>query len=880
MGEVYRARDTKLGRDVALKILPDTFAADPERLARFQREAQVLASLNHPHIGAIYGLEESDGVRALVLELVEGPTLADRIAQGAIPLDEALPIAKQIAEALEAAHEQGVIHRDLKPANIKVRPDGTVKVLDFGLAKLTEAPAASGAVGLSQSPTITTPAMTGVGTILGTAAYMSPEQAKGRPADKRSDVWAFGCVLYEMLTGERAFEGEDVSDTLAAVLRGDPDWTTLPGQMPSSIRMLLDGCLKKDRKQRFGDISTALFLMREPNEIFGRPSPLQVTPRPVWKRAIPVVAASVVVSAIVGIVAWNFRLAATPPSVTRFPFTLAEGQQFTNTGRHLVSISPDGTQMVYVANRQLYLRSLSDLDARPIAGTDTGAGVTNPVFSPDGRSIAFYSISDQTLKRISVNGGAAVTICEAGNPFGVSWDRDSILFGQGSRGILRVSANGGKPELLVPVSGDGIAHGPQMLPDGQTVLFTLAAGSTPERWDKAKIVAHSLKSGHAKTLIDSGSDGRYVTTGHIVYALGGVLFAIRFDPRRLETAGGPVPIVEGVARANGGQTGAAHFSFATNGSLIYVPGPAGSSAGQYDLALLDRKGVADPLKIRPNVYEFPRVSPDGKRLAVGTDDGKEANIWIYDVAGTTSIRQLTFGGKNRFPVWSATSQRVAFQSDREGDLGIFWQAADGTGTAERLTTAEKGTTHVPGSWSPDGSTLLFELNKGSTTFLRRLALRDKKMAAFDNVESTLPISPVFSPDGRWVAYASNGGATGVSVFVQPYPATGAKYLIASGFHPLWSPDGKELIFPATGGLQVVSTSTTPAFAFRNSTPISPGPLRMRGPNVAREFDISRDGQRVIGVMRAGLTQSALGSAPQVQVVLNWFEELKARVPTK
>ena len=424
MGEVYRARDTKLARDVAIKVLPVVFVADPERVARFQREARTLASLNHPNIAAIYGLEESGGTAALVLELVEGPTIADRIASGPIPVDEALPIARQIAEALEAAHEHGIIHRDLKPANIKVRLDGTVKVLDFGLAKALEPVLVPGG-DVTASPTITSPAMTQLGMIMGTAAYMSPEQAKGRQADKRSDVWAFGAVLYEMLSGRRAFKGDDVADTLAAVLRQDIDRSSLPASTPTSVRRLLERCLDRDVSRRLRDIGEARIVLADPAAPAigdGDGASALAPPRPLWRRAVPVALTAIVTGALVG-TAWNLSLRPpTPLAVTRFSLTLPAGQIFTTPSgnRHMVALSPDGARMVYAANTRLYLRSMSELDAKAIQGTEGYRLVTEPVFSPDGRSVAFFAVADQTLKRIAITGGAAVTLCPADNPFGIT----------------------------------------------------------------------------------------------------------------------------------------------------------------------------------------------------------------------------------------------------------------------------------------------------------------------------------------------------------------------------------------------------------------------------------------------------------------------------
>jgi serine/threonine protein kinase/Tol biopolymer transport system component len=888
MGEVYRARDTRLKREVALKVLPEGFSQDPDRLARFQREAELLATLNHPNIAAVYGLEKADGFTGIVLELVDGETLADVIARGPIPLADALPIARQIADALEAAHEKGVIHRDLKPANIKVTANGTVKVLDFGLAKMMEheTPASS----LTMSPTLSLHA-TYAGVILGTAAYMSPEQAAGRQADKRSDVWAFGVLLLEMLTGQPVFAGETVSHVLAAVLKSEPDWTTLPADTPTSIRKLLRRCLEKDRKRRLADAADARLEIDEALSTPIADAPARavpaIQPRPLWRRALPVVAAAVVASAMVGAAAWMLKSPAPSSPVTRFAFTLGDGQQFTVVNNQTLAISPDGMRLVYVVNNQLYLRSMSDLEARPIPGTRQTPTPYVPVFSPDGQSIAFYSQADRAVRKIAVSGGAAVTICPADQPFmGMTWDTAGIVFGQ-AKGIMRVSANGGQPDVLVSVKDGELMYGPQVLPGGEWLLFTLATAATADGWNKAQIVVQSLKSSERKTLVSGGSDGRYLSTGHLVYALGGVLFAVPFDLPRLAVRGGPAPIVEGVKRSSGTQ-GTAHFSVSSTGSLAFVPGPASTSFALSDLALVDRNGAAQPLKLPPGAYEYPRLSPDGKRIAFGTDNGKDASVWIFDVAGASSARRLTLGGRNRVPVWSADGQRVAFQSDRDGDLGLFWQRADGTTAAERLTTPDKGTAHVPESWSPDGKTLLFSVAKGSSYAVAALSLTDKKVTPFDGIQSSNPPAATFSPDGRWVAYSVTvvPGPPAGSLFVQPFPTTGATYPISTslgGFHPTWSPDGKELFYATGGGgqrFEAVSITTRPTFTFGNPVPV-PTPFVERGPLFERNNDITLDGTRFLGVVAAGQSYtSGAPAAPQIQVVLNWFEELKARVPTK
>jgi Tol biopolymer transport system component len=881
MGEVYRGHDTKLNRDVALKVLLPEVADNPERLGRFRREAQILASLNHPNIGHIYGLEESDGVVALVLELVEGDTLADRIARGPISLDEALPIAKQITDALEAAHERGTIHRDLKPANIKVREDGTVKVLDFGLAKAAEPTAVSTPI-VSMSPTITSPAMTQMGIILGTAAYMSPEQAKGRPADKRSDVWAFGCVLFEMLTGTRAFQGDDVSDTLAAVLRGEPQWVALPGATSAGIRHLLRRCVEKDPNRRLRDIGEARVQIED--QVEGRASDApgtSITPKSSWPRTASLaVAAAAVASALTLWAAWHVRPARRVTLVTRFAIPVPEGQQFTNPGRIALAFSPDGTSLVYNANFRLHLRAMSDLGEHVISGSEESVGLLNPTFSPDGKELVFYSQGDRALKRIDISGGTAVRICTADPPMGMSWSDHGIVFGQRARGIFRVSPNGGTPEVIASAAEDEVPANPQMLPDGRSVLFSVAKSGTP--WDKGQIVAQRLSDGSRKVLIEPGTDGRYLPTGHLAYVLSGVVLAVAFDPVNLVISGGAVPVIQGVLRgtsyiASGGP-GVAQFSVSTTGSLAYLPGPVVSQTSATDLALFDRKGGAQLLKLSPGPYTAPRVSPNGTQIAFERDDEREASIWRYVLDGGRAAQQLTFGGNNRAPVWCG-NEWILYQSDREGDRAIFRQRVDGTGT-ERLTKPEADVIHTPQSCSSDY--LLFSAQKGGQSRLWTMSLKNRKMDAYGDMNAR---EAAFSPDGHWIVYQTTTDLSANGVFVAPFPRTGdQRYQVplpGNGGQPFWSPTGDEIIMnTGASSSTVITVTTTPSVSFGRPEPFpregrnDPPPTTDR-----RNSDMLPNGQQVIGVVAQEDSLLRGGQARQIVVVQNWLEELKGRVPT-
>jgi hypothetical protein len=687
MGEVYRARDTRLKREVALKILPESVATDPDRLARFQREAEVLASLNHPNIAAIHGLEDAGSIRALVMELVEGETLADRIARGSIPVDEALPIARQIAEALEAAHEQSIIHRDLKPANIKLRPDGTVKVLDFGLAKALEPISAVG-MDATASPTITSPAMmTGAGVLLGTAAYMSPEQARGKLADKRADIWAFGCVLYEMLTGKPAFGGDEVSDVLASVLAREPHWTMLPGQLSPVLATVLKRCLHKDRKHRMRDIGDVALALAGAFDTTPEPAYAVEARRSLRGRAIPVVAALVLGGLLVGLVAWSRSPAEPPRALSRFDHHVPPDQTFRSNGRAVLALSADGRHFVYNTERGLYLRSMGALEAQLIPGTETRPGHVDlqvpagPFFAPGGESVGYFEGGE--LKRIDVSGGAPFVICAAERTFGASWETDNtILFGQSGRfgsvragperaGIMRVSANGGMPQLVVPANEGEFLYGPQLLPGGDAVLFTATTAIGGNRWDAAQVVVQSLSSGK-RTVLLRGSDARYVATGHLLYAVEDALFAVPFDPARLALLGGPVSVANGLVRAGdqARQTPAANYAISDNGTLVYLMGGGFQGSSPFGtLVWVDRRGREEPLGAPRRRYSAPRLSPDGTRVAFEARN-PHSDMWIWEIRRRLLTQVTSDAASDVLPVWSSDGQRLVWASDRAGGQSL------------------------------------------------------------------------------------------------------------------------------------------------------------------------------------------------------------------
>jgi eukaryotic-like serine/threonine-protein kinase len=890
MGEVYQATDSRLKRQVAIKVLPASLAADPDRLSRFQREAETLASVNHPNIAAIYGLEDALNVKGLVMELVEGPTLADRLARGPIPIDEALPIARQIAEALEAAHAQGIIHRDLKPANIKVRDDGAVKVLDFGLAKLADAAAAgrrnvdsasAATASPAALPTLTNPAMvTGVGTVLGTAAYMSPEQARGRAVDKRTDIWAFGAVLYEMLTGARAFVGDDVTDVIAEVVKSTPNWSALPADTPSAVVTLIQRCLEKDRQARIGDIAVARFLLTE-----------AWTPTPTAAanpgRSRLGVAVAIGAAAVLGFaVGWVMRQpAAVEQTPTHLTMSVSPAEQLPGSiaavrpARTAMTLSPDGQRVVFSGTRgvttQLYLRALDWAEATPIPGTEGGMW---PFMSPDGAWIGFWA--DNKIKKMPIGGGAVATVCEVptGGGYGVGWGDGDTIFFANRFGVFQVAAGGGTPATVVAPDATKSERLllPKPLPGRTHVLFT-AMNATD--WNSANVVMHALDTGERTVLIEGGADARYVSTGHLVYMKAATLMAVPFDLGTRRLTGSPVALIENVMQAmnaaNGGdETGAGQFAVSASGTLLYVVGGLVPPLNQA-LEWIDRNGVAEPVAgTSAAPFVGLRLSPDGQRLAVAMrgDQTRSTDVWVHDLQRGVPTR-FTFGTYAAWPIWSPDGKRLAYDAG-----GLYLRNADLSDQPARLAPSQYP--QIPSSWST-GNVLAFvqRTDKGPNAIWVLPMEGDQQPRIF--AESSFSLNhPEFSPDGRWIAYTSNETGN-PAVYVQPYPGPGEKIRLstATGTEPIWSKAGRELLYrTVVGDKQVVmsvAVSSSSPFRAEQARPVFTAANLYSSTAPVRGWDVSADGKRFL---MAKVMPSSDKPVTTMHVVLNWTQELKRRVP--
>jgi Tol biopolymer transport system component len=890
MGVVYRADDSHLGRQVAIKVLPDAFTGDPERLARFEREAKLLASLNHPNIAAIYGLEEADGKRFLVLELVEGETLAEGLSRGPLPIEAALGVCRQIAEGVEAAHEKGIIHRDLKPGNVKITPEGKVKILDFGLAKAYQR---EGSVpDLSKSPTLTDE-MTRPGVILGTVAYMSPEQATGKPVDRRTDVWAFGCVMFECLTGRQAFQGDTVTEILAAILRGEPDWQALPAATSWKVKDLLHRCLRKDPKERLHDIADARI---EIGESIGQPLETVTVAR---RFSVGWLAAGAAMLLLAGVLIEFLVRRATQPApsfpVVRSVIKLESGHWLDGMRtewalqrpfRTAVAMSKDGHFIVYSAitenpgpqaKPQLYLRRTDQSEAKPMAGTEGGI---NPFLSPDDRWVGFWA--GGKLMKVSIDGGVAVTLCDVLWPFGTSWGpENSIIFAPGpGSGLFRVSAEGGELESLTTPERTHEEYGhrlPHCLPDGKGVLFTIMR----EAFDlQPRIALLDLKTRKWRVLMGDAADGRYVPTGHLVFLRQGTLMVVPFDLERHEVTGQPVPAIANVMQAlnvsaSVYNTAAGQFSISDSGWLVYAEGGILPDR-QNSLVWVDHKGGAEPIASFKAPFFAPRLSPDGQRIAY-TTLGREQPLWVYDLNRGTASR-LTDEGRTSFVTWTPDGKRVVFDWSKTGAPNLYWQPADGSSAMERLMTSDYW--QFPGSWSPDGTTLAFvewpQLNIGDVLLLD---LRSRRITPFLNSRADERY-PEFSPDGRWMAYASDESGRW-EVYVRPFPGPGGKWLISQegGMAPLWARDGKQLFYKSGPWghekVWVVDVRTDGGFSASKPRLLFNAPGLGSG-NPIRTWDLSLDGQRFLMVK---IEEAKSTPVTEMVLVMNWFEELKRLAPT-
>jgi serine/threonine-protein kinase len=839
MGRVYRARDTKLQRQVAIKVLPDNVAADPERVARFEREARTLAALNHPHIAQIYGTEQSGQTHALVMELVEGEDLSGRIARGPIPWHEAAPIAKQMAAALETAHDNGIIHRDLKPANIKITPDGAVKVLDFGLAKAVESTAEVSPA----SATVTSPAgVTQAGFILGTAAYMSPEQAKGRPADKRSDVWAFGCVLYEMLTGSRAFPGDDIVDTLSAVMRVDPDFNALPGDVPAPARALIEQCLIKDRRERIADIAAAKFALRLPAAA--------ATPAHRSSGVIGWAVAALAIVVALGLIAP--RSASRPPDPQPVIRSTVIAPAFSNIGFASVAMSRQGTHIAYTTQgRGIHVRRLSEAAPSPLQGTDGG---TNPFFSYNGEWLGFFA--DGQLKKIPLSGGAAQVVADAPSGRGGSWAADgTIVFSPAAEaGLVKVSDEGGPVVELTKVKPTERSHRwPSFLPDGRNIVFTIQLAG--RQFDDALIATVPISGGEPRVIVEGGSDAKFVESGHLIYGRAGNLLAAEFDPVAVR-GGAAITVLDNV-RSNV-LNGIVPVAVSSAGLLVYLPGQGGTAS----MALLtaNRSGQTQPLLDRRFFNSLFRISPDGTRVAVSMNDAVgQVDIFFVEL-DSRGLRRFTLdAGAQAYPVWSPDGSRLYYMTRAGGPDRVVARAIDGDGSEEGLSTSPL----LPMTISPDGVVVAGRAISTTSLDVMGVDVRTKKTVTIAATAAN-ETAPSFSPDGRYVAYQSDElGRT--EVYVKEFP-TGNSWQVTTngGGEPRWTSGGREIVYRNGATLYAVPVTLQP---FTHKAPQT----LFSVPNMFA-FDVSADGRRFVVAQDSDDPEAA-----NFVLITGWFEELKAKM---
>jgi eukaryotic-like serine/threonine-protein kinase len=873
MGEVFRARDSRLGRDVALKVLSESFKLDTQRRARLEREARVLASLNHPNIATLHGLEDVEDTQALVLELVEGQTLRERIAEGAIPWAEALAISQQMAAALEAAHEHGVVHRDLKPDNIKLRPDGTVKLLDFGVAKVFSPESERGA---PEAVTVTALGIDGSRTVMGTPAYMSPEQARGLPVDKRADIWAFGCVLYEMLTGQRIFAAARVSDVVAKIIEREADFAPLPSDTPAPIRRLLRRCLAKDPRQRLRDIGDARVEIAEALTATGSDEAPRVSARSrktTWA-LLSVLGLAAVLGA--GLLISNAMRSPDARPVTRFSMIIPRAQVPEGGAYQFLALSPQGTHVAYIANNRIFLRAMDEFEARPVAGTDDQGSLVGVLFSPDGQSIVFHSLRYRELRKVPLAGGTPVRLAAATDWFGGSWgEDDEIVFAQ-TDGIYIAPGAGGTARRVIAVNREQgeLAMNPQRLPGNRGVLFTLARSAAGSAATKSIVVQRPGASGR-RVVIERGADARYLKSSHLLYTDQRTLLVVRFDLDSLATHGAPMAVATPITTA--AITDASAFAVSPDGSLIYhTPPPEGSAyAPTRTLSWVDRQGNREAVNAPPRAYNYVRVSPDGTRIAASVrDEGEE--IYVWEVKSRTFTR-LTFSPDlDQLPVWTPDSTRVVFMSRSGGKTTLTRKAVDGTGAMEPMFSSAE--TLQPSSLSPDGAFLLYRhITPARESNLRLLSLDDTRTSEALLETSNDELNGEISPDGRWFAYQSNETGS-FEIFIRPFPNVDAgKWQVTSGggIQPAWGRKGNELFY--LDALRLMSVpielSSRPAIGAPQVILNDVGytPYDRSG----RSYDVSADGERLLVTdTPVAVSNEPFAGLGRIEIVLNWAEELK------
>ncbi len=897
MGEVYKARDTRLDRIVAIKVLPTHLADRAELRERFEREARTVAGLNHPHICTLHDIGQQDGIDYLVMEYLEGETLAHRVQKGPLPLVQVLQYAIEISDALDKAHRKGVTHRDLKPGNIMLTKTGT-KLLDFGLAKLKQE-AAPANVQLSELPTASDP-LTAKGTIVGTLQYMAPEQLEGKEVDARTDIFAFGAVVYEMGTGKRTFEGKTQASVISAIMSSDPPpMSSLQPMTPPALDHLVKTCLAKERDERWQtahDITKQMKWLAEGGSQAVSASPTAVKGvRALGRRGLIVsVGALLLVAVITGLAVWNLKPASTlpPKPVSRFTITLPPDQQLAvPENGPAVALSPDGKLIAYVARQggtqQVYLRAMDSSEARPIPDTEGAVGgtsYTEPFFSPDSQWMGFFA--GGKLKKVSVSGGAALTLCDVSLTSGASWgSQGTIVLGNFGGPLQQVSDAGGTPQPLSRLDkGENIHGWPEFLPGGKAVLFAAGTGGG-NNWSDAQIVVQSVGTGERQNLIHGGMYPHYAASGHLVYAQGRTLMAAPFDVQRLAVTGATVPLVEGVMQSTA--DGDTQYSFSATGSLVYIPGVVEST--QLRLVWVNRNGAEQPLAAPARAYVNPRISSDSRRVAVGIAE-QDRQVWLYDLSRETLTRFTFQGNSNLVPFWTSDGKRIAFTSNKEGQRNLFWQLADGSGGLERLATSEF--IQIPGSWSPDGRLLAFTEVNGTTGYdIWVLRLGDTSQgsvqvpsAASVQVRKAEPFlrtpfneaAPQFSPDGRWLAYISDESGR-KEIYVQPYPGSGGKWQISTegGVEPLWNRNGRELFYRSGKKMMAVEIATKPSFSAGTPKMLFEGPYQSLPTISTPNYDVSPDGRRFLMLKPS---EAAEVAPTQINVVLNWFEELKQKVP--